>query len=288
MIVSKFNLKQIHNIYTLMNKVILITGASSGIGKETAKRLINQGFTVYGAARRTDKMEDLKELGVHLISMDVTNDASMVAGINTLLDNEKRIDVLVNNAGYGSFGAVEDVPLSEARYQFEVNLFGMARLTQLVLPVMRAQHSGRIVNISSIAGKIGEPHGAWYHATKFAVEGWSDSLRMELKQFGIDVVIIEPGPIKTEWNTIARENLIKASGSSAYKDLALKHVEMLKKIDEKMGAKPIVIAKTIEKAILSHNPKTRYATGGGASLIICVHKLVCDRLFDRIMMSQIK
>jgi short-subunit dehydrogenase len=271
-----------------MNKVILITGASSGIGKETAKRLINQGFTVYGAARRIEKMEDLKELGVHLISMDVTNDASMVAGINKLLDNEKRIDVLVNNAGYGSFGAVEDVPLSEAKYQFEVNLFGMGRLTQLVLPVMRAQHSGRIINISSIAGKIGEPHGAWYHATKFAVEGWSDSLRMELKQFGIDVVIIEPGPIKTEWNTIARENLIKTSGNSAYKELALKHVEMLKKADGKMGAEPIVIAKTIEKAILSHKPKTRYAAGGGASLIIGVRKHVSDRLFDRIMMSQIK
>lgn len=271
-----------------MNKVILITGASSGIGKESAKLLIKQGYTVYGAARRVERMEDLKSLGIHLLSMDVTDDASMVAGVNELLAKENRIDVLVNNAGYGSFGAVEDVPLSEARYQFEVNLFGLARLTQLVLPLMRAQQSGRIINISSIAGKIGEPHGAWYHATKFAVEGWSDSLRMELKQFGIDVVIIEPGAIKTEWNTIARDNLIKTSGTGAYKVLAMKHVEMLKRADGKMGAAPIVIAKTIEKAILAAKPKTRYAAGAGAPLIIWVRKLVSDRLFDRIMMSQIK
>ncbi len=271
-----------------MNKVILITGASSGIGKETAKLLVKQGFTVYGAARRVERMEDLKALGVHLLNMDVTEEASMVAGINELLNKEKHLDVLVNNAGYGSFGAVEDVPLSEAKYQFEVNLFGMARLTQLALPTMRAQQSGRIINISSIAGKIGEPHGAWYHATKFAVEGWSDSLRMELKQFGIDVVIIEPGAIKTEWNTIARENLIKTSGNSAYKELVMKHVEMLKKMDEKMGAEPTAIAKTIEKAILVHKPKTRYAAGAGAPLIIWVRNHISDRLFDKIMMSQIK
>ena len=271
-----------------MNKVILITGASSGIGKETAKLLVKQGFIVYGAARRVERMEDLKALGVHLLTMDVTDDASMVSGIHKLLDKENRIDVLVNNAGYGSFGAVEDVPLSEAKYQFEVNLFGMARLTQLILPTMRLQHSGRIINISSIAGKIGEPHGAWYHATKFAVEGWSDSLRMELKQFGIDVIIIEPGAIKTEWNTIARENLIKTSGNSAYKELAMKHVELLKKMDGKMGAEPIVIAKAIKKATLAPKPKTHYAAGAGAPLIIWVRKHVSDRLFDKIMMSQIK
>jgi len=172
-----------------MQKVALVTGASSGIGKETAKLLVQAGYTVYGAARRVDKMQDLQAIGVKLLAMDVTDDASMVSGVATLLAAENRMDVLVNNAGYGSFGALEDVPLSEARYQFEVNIFGLARLTQLLLPTMRTQRSGTIVNISSIGGKLGEPHGAWYHATKHAVEGLSDSLRMELKQFNIKVVM---------------------------------------------------------------------------------------------------
>ena len=144
--------------------------------------------------------------------MDVTDDASMVAGIQRIVDEQGRIDVLVNNAGYGSYGAVEDVPIDEARRQFEVNVFGLARLVQLVTPHMRAQESGRIINISSIGGKFYEPFGAWYHATKFAVEGFSDSLRMELRPFGIKVVLIEPGPIRTEWNEIARDSLLERSG----------------------------------------------------------------------------
>ncbi len=142
-------------------KVVLITGASSGIGKETAKLLVANGNIVYAAARRLDKMIDLKEQGVKLLEMDVTNDESMVRGIQKITETEKHIDVLVNNAGYGSFGALEDVPISEAKYQFEVNIFGLARLTQLVLPHMRKQMSGKIVNISSMGGKFGEPHGAW-------------------------------------------------------------------------------------------------------------------------------
>ena len=152
-----------------MKKVVLITGASSGIGKQTALLLIQQGLIVYGAARRVEKMQDLKEAGVRLLHMDVTDDASMTKGVQEIIDAEKRIDVLVNNAGYGSYGALEDVPISEAKYQFDVNVFGLARLTQLVLPHMRSQKSGRIINISSIGGKIGEPHGVWYHAAKFAV-----------------------------------------------------------------------------------------------------------------------
>lgn len=272
-----------------MKKVALITGASSGIGKETAKLLAKDNYIVYGAARRLDKMKDLKESGIHLIELDVTNEESITKAIQIILDKEKHIDVLVNNAGYGSYGALEDVSLSEARYQFEVNVFGLARLTQLVLPQMRQQRSGKIINISSMGGKFGEPHGAWYHATKYAVEGLSDSLRMELKQFNIDVVIIEPGAIKTEWNTIARENLLKVSGHTAYKDLVKKHFKLLENADTgSMGSEPIVIAKTILNAVNSSRPKTRYAVGGGAKAILFMRYILPDRLFDWIFMSQMK
>jgi short-subunit dehydrogenase len=269
-------------------KVVLITGASSGIGKETAKLLVEKGHIVYGAARRLDKMNDLKVAGIKLLEMDVTNDESMVKGIQKIIETEKRIDVLINNAGYGSFGALEDVPISEAKYQFDVNIFGLARLTQLVLPHMRKQQSGKIVNISSMGGKFGEPHGAWYHATKFAVEGLSDSLRMELKQFNIAVVIIEPGAIKSEWGGIAKENLLKVSGNTAYKNLATKHAALIDETYKRVGSEPIVIAKTIAKAINSNNPKTRYAVGGGAKLLLFVRHILSDKLFDKIFLSQMK
>jgi len=270
-----------------MKRIALVTGASSGIGKETAKLLAQKGFTVYGAARRVEKMTELKDAGVKLLTMDVTDEDSMVKGVNEILRNENRIDILVNNAGYGSFGALEDVPITEAKYQFEVNIFGLARLTQLVLPTMRKQHSGKIINISSIGGKLGEPHGVWYHATKYAVEGLSDSLRMELKQFGINVVIIEPGAIITEWNSIARENLLKVSGNSDYKILANKHANMLEKFD-KNGSKPIVVAKTIVKAALAKRPKTRYATGGGAKVILFFRRILSDKMFDTVFLSLMK
>jgi len=270
-----------------MKKVALVTGASSGIGMETARLLNALGYIVYGAARRTEKMQELKQAGVKLLAMDVTDEAAMVHGVNEILQAEGRIDVLVNNAGYGSYGALEDVPLSEARYQFEVNIFGMARLTQLVLPYMRRQRSGRIINISSIGGKIGEPHGAWYHATKFAVEGLSDSLRMELKEFGIDVVIIEPGAIITEWASIARENMLRVSGNTDYKELTVKHANMFARAD-KAGSQPIVVARTIVRAITANRPKTRYATGGGAKIILFVRRILSDRMFDRLMLGMMK
>jgi short-subunit dehydrogenase len=267
-----------------MGKVILITGASSGIGRSTAILLASKGHTVYGAARRMDKMQDLLSSGIKLLEMDVTIDESMVRGVNVVLKNEKRIDVLVNNAGYGSYGALEDVPMSEARYQFDVNIFGLARLTQLVLPGMRAQHSGTIINISSIGGSFGEPNGAWYHATKYAVEGLSDCLRLEVKPFGIEVVVIKPGAIKTEWTDIARNNLIKVSGNTAYKDLVQKQYKLYGKGDQ-MGSEPIVIARAIEKAINASTPKTRYLVGSGAKPLLFMKSLLSDRMFDRLYMT---
>ncbi len=174
-----------------------------------AQELKSAGFKVYAAARRVDRMADLEKDGITPVALDLTRDGSIAACVNTILSKEKSIDVLVNNAGYGSYGAIEDVPLEEGRRQFEVNLFGMARLIRLVTPAMREQHYEKIVSISSMGGKIWTKFGGWYHATKYAVEGLSDCLRMELQSFGIDVVVVEPGGIKTDWGLITAENLKK-------------------------------------------------------------------------------
>ena len=169
-----------------MKKVILLTGASSGIGYQTAESLEKEGHIVYGAARRTEKMETLKQFGVKPIYLDVTDEESIKSAIDTIIGNEGRIDVLINNAGYGSYGVIKDVEISEAKMQFEVNLFGLARLVQLVFPHMRKQKSGRIINVSSMGGRMTSYFGGWYHATKYALEAFSDALRMEVADFGID------------------------------------------------------------------------------------------------------
>ena len=196
-----------HNPFIMQQKVILLTGASSGIGRETAIRLARQGHHVYGAARRLQLLQPLQALGVHPLQLDVTDPSSCAAAVQAVVSAEGRIDVLVNNAGYGHFGAVEDVPLSEARRQLEVNLFGLACLTRLVLPHMRRQHSGRIINTSSIGGHFTSYLGAWYHVSKYAVEAFSDALRMELRPHGIHVVLIEPSSIRTPWGEIAAQHL---------------------------------------------------------------------------------
>ncbi|PZR07139.1 MAG: short-chain dehydrogenase/reductase [Flavobacterium psychrophilum] len=272
-----------------MKKIALITGASSGMGKSTANILHSQGYTVYGAARRTDEMNDLKAKGMNVVALDLINDASIVEAVNTIINKEGRIDILVNNAGYGSYGAVEDVPLDEARRQFEVNLFGMARLTQLILPTMRKQKSGRIVNISSMGGKIYTPLGAWYHATKHAVEGWSDCLRLELKEFGIDVVVVEPGGIKTPWGEIAAENLKKTSSTGAYASFANKVAANTMKLYTGNQLTDVdVLGQTIAKAATDQKPKTRYVKGYMAKPAIAIRKWFGDKVYDKVIMSQVK
>lgn len=265
--------------------VILITGASSGIGKETARLLSSKGHVVYGAARRIEKMDDLRTYNVKLLSMDLTDDESMTSAINEILRKENKLDVLINSAGYGSLGALEDVPISEARHQFEVNVFGMARLIQLVLPQMRKQHSGKIINISSSGGFFGEPHASWYHATKYAVEGLSDSLRMEVKEFGIDVILIRPGSVISEWISVAIEHFKSVSKHSAYKDSITSHIKMLEKAKGIVGLQPIVVAKTIQKAIFSRKAKARYIIGKDAKALLILKRIIPDKIFDKIIIS---
>jgi NAD(P)-dependent dehydrogenase (short-subunit alcohol dehydrogenase family) len=269
---------------TSRGRVALVTGGSSGIGECTVLELLDVGYTVYTVARRVDRMQSLAEKGAHVFAMDVTDDASMVAGVARIVEEQGRIDVLVNNAGYGSYGAVEDVPLDEARRQFDVNVFGLARLTQLVTPHMRAQGSGRIVNISSIGGKFYEPFGAWYHATKFAVEGFSDCLRMELKPFGIDVVMIEPGPIITEWNEIARDSLLEMSGNTDYARYARRAHKVLTEFDKPgRASKPEAVARKIRKAVTARRPAARYPVGRGARVITASRDHLPDRAFDQVI-----
>jgi NAD(P)-dependent dehydrogenase (short-subunit alcohol dehydrogenase family) len=265
-------------------KVVLITGASSGIGREAARTLKKAGSVVYAAARRSEMMKDLENDGICVLQLDVTDEHSIEACVKSIIEREGRIDILVNNAGYGSYGAIEDVPISEARRQFEVNLFGLARLTQAVLPSMRAKRFGRIVNISSIAGKIYTPFGGWYHATKFALEGFSDCLRLEVEPFGINVVVIEPGGIKTEWGTIAAEHLRKISGSGAYAQAANQAADsMLRTYRGDRLSPPSLVAEAIREAVAARKPRTRYAVGFGAKPMLILRPFLSDRMFDRLV-----
>lgn len=265
----------------MTTKTALVTGASSGIGEATALRLLALGFTVYGAARRVDRMRELAASGIHTLAMDVTDDASMQSAVAQIIDETGRIDVLVNNAGYGSYGAIEDTSIDEARRQFDVNVFGAMRLTQLVLPHMRAQGSGTIVNISSMGGKIYTPLGGWYHGTKFAVEALSDALRLETAPFGIDVVVIEPGGIATEWGGIAAENVLKTSGTGPYARQATAIAGTLgSPAAAERDSSPWVVANAIGRAVTARRPKTRYVVGYGAKPLIALRWLLPDRAFD--------
>lgn len=265
-------------------KVILITGASSGIGFDAAQTLAQQGHHVWAAARRVEKMEPLKADGVKVIKMDVTEETSMLQGVETVIQAEKHIDVLINNAGYGFFGAIENVPLEEARKQLEVNVFGLARLTQLVLPYMRKQQHGRIINTSSIAGKMVFYMGGWYNVTKYSVEAFSDALRMEMKPYGIDVVMIEPGAIKTNWGLIAASHLKESSAGTVYEEKGSRwadNIDWFYKTN--MLSSPKVITKAICHAVNSRRPKARYCRGRFSFIGRFAHAVMPARWWDAIM-----
>lgn len=274
-------------MFVKSKKTALVTGASSGMGKSIAKRLIQDGFQVYAAARSVDKMQDLAQLGAQTLRMDVSRDEDIVAGVQTILAQTGGVDVLVNNAGFGLYGPVEEIGIDEARYQFEVNVFGAARLTQLLLPSMRARKSGTIVNVTSMGGKIYSVLGAWYHATKHALEGWSDCLRIEVAEFGIKVVIVEPGVIETGFGDAATDSIVKRSANGPYGRLVQMVAKSLKNTyGQGTGTSPDVIADVVSRAVASSNPRTRYAAGKFAKMLIGMRIWLGDRLFDRIILSQ--
>jgi NAD(P)-dependent dehydrogenase (short-subunit alcohol dehydrogenase family) len=271
-----------------MAEIVLVTGASVGIGRATAELLLKEGYTVYAGARRLEKLKELEPLGAKVLPLDVTDEVSLKNAVESVVRAEGRIDVLINNAGYGVNGAVEDVPMAEARRQFEVNVFGLARLTQLVLPVMRAQGRGKIINISSIAGKITVPLGGWYHASKHAVEAYSDALRLEVSRFGIKVIIIEPGPIKTEWDSVALANLSNYSGSGPYARLADKLTNEFRAGYRKWAPGPEAVAAVILKALRSKSPAARYPVPFQAKAILFVKWLLPDYVLDAVLNLALK
>ena len=270
-------------------QTILVTGASSGMGKQFAQALLAQGHRVYAVARRLEQMQDLRNQGARTLKMDVTKDEDLVSVVDEIQAEAGAIDVLINNAGFGMYGAMEDTSIEDARYQFEVNLFGMARLTQLLLPGMRKQGHGKIINISSMGGKIYTPLGSWYHATKHAVEGWSDCLRLELKAHNIDVVIVEPGVIETEFGDVMTEPMLKRSGQGAYQSMAESVAKATREsYQEGGGSKPEVITRLILKAVAARKPKTRYVAGKYAKPMMFIRKWFGDRAFDSLILSTVK
>ena len=267
-----------------MGKVVLITGASAGMGRAAAILMARKGHTVYAGARRMDRMADLADDGVVAVEMDVTEAGDNERVVRRIIDSEGRIDVLINNAGFGLYGPVEEVTLEDARYQFDVNLFGLAHLTRLVLPHMRAQGSGRIVNVSSMGGRIFSPLGAWYHATKHALEGWSDCLRYETAPLGIQVVLIQPGAIRTEFGDVTGAGLEKYRGGTAYGAL----MEPFRKLQDDprtmaRGTDAEVLAKVYLKAATARRPRRRYVKGSFARPAMFLRKWFGDGAYEFVL-----
>lgn len=268
-------------------KTILITGASSGFGKFTALELIKKGYTVYGGARRVNEMQELVDAGGHAIKMDVTDDASVAEGINQIISEQGRIDVLVNNAGYGSYAFIETADIDQMKRMYEVNVWGLVRTTQHVLPQMRKQKQGKIINISSIAGKASLAFMGFYSSSKFAVESISDALRQEVGRFGIDVSIIEPGAFSTGFDDTVIKELEGVDVGETYQPIVNSFTPAFKDIYDKAPT-PEPVVEAIVSAIESKNPKTRYPVGSDAKMGVIMTKLIGDRTMDKLMLKQMK
>jgi short-subunit dehydrogenase len=291
---------------------VLITGCSSGIGRAAAISLHAAGLTVYATARQVDALAGLARQGIHTLALDVTDEALMTDAVAAVEEAAGPVGVLVNNAGYGLYGPVEQLPMDEIRRQFETNFFGLVRLTQLVLPGMRRRGRGRILNVSSMGGRITLPGGAFYHASKYAVEGLSDALRMEVAQFGIDVVLIEPGPVKTPWNDVAAASLFTATpagagegpgdsggdsgpgGSAAdgdpyatYKAAVIASFGRTQAgLVGRFGSAPEDIAKVITQAVTARRPRARYLINPVAKSLVAMNQVLPARAYDSVMRRQ--
>lgn len=270
-------------------RVALVTGASSGLGNAFAQALLAEGLVVYVAARRLERMDELVQLGAIALQLDITRDEDVAKAAERIHREHGGVDVLINNAGFGLYGAMEDTCIEDAQYQFEVNLFGTARITRALLPYMREQHAGKIINISSMGGKMYTLLGSWYHASKHAIEGWSDCLRLELAPFGIEVVIIEPGVIDTGFSDVLIAPMLERSGSGAYRDMANDVARATEaSYAEGQASDPQVIVELIMKAVRARKSRTRYVAGKYARLLMFIRKWFGDRIFDKVVMSTIK
>jgi len=267
-------------------RTVLVTGCSSGIGRATAERLARSGWTVYATARRLDSISQLANAGCRLLELDVTDDESRRSAVAKVESREGAVGVLVNNAGYSLSGAVESVPLDEARQQFETNVFGLVRLCQLVLPGMRREGWGRIVNVSSMGGKLTFPGGGWYHGSKHAVEALSDALRFEVQGFGVDVIVVQPGLIRTGFAEAAVGSI--ALGDEPYGDFnAAVGAATVGAYEgwfgRTLGGGPETVARAIEGAISAKRPRTRYRVTPSANLFLTLRRLLSDRGWDALV-----
>lgn len=274
-----------------ISQAVLVTGCSTGIGRATAMRLRRRGLAVYATARRPETVEPLVAEGITALALDVTDEESMVSAVKRIVEDHGAVGALVNNAGSGVYGAVEDVPLERARESFETNVFGMVRLTQLVLPGMRAQRHGRIVNVSSIFGRFAPPGGGLYHATKHAVEAYSDALRLEVARYGVAVSVIEPATVRTEFFANAITQFAGPPGTpyqGFYDEIANWAIEVSqgRTLAGRLSVSPERVAAAIERAITAGRPRSRYVTGTLGRGALAMRRCLPDALFDRFVRSQ--
>ncbi|HET7015297.1 MAG TPA: oxidoreductase [Streptosporangiaceae bacterium] len=263
---------------------VLITGCSTGIGRATAETLVSAGHTVYATARRPETLADLAKAGAVTLALDVTDEESMAEAVRTVEKDHGQVGTLINNAGYGAYGPVEEVAIAEARREFETNVFGLGRMCQLVLPAMRAAGRGRIINISSMGGRVTFPAGGWYHASKYAVEALSDALRVEVASFGIRVVLVEPGLIRTEFGSVASSGLTGTGGDGPYSGIRAAADSVTEQnYRSRLAVGPDAVAKVVQRAIRAPRPQARYLVTPAAKVLVHTRRLAGDRVWDTVV-----